>query len=295
MTYVSGVTGSNLKKRIIRIMSERVASKPDLSRKLLLGVAGLVAVTVPIIFGMVNVLAFAQAPAARPEFEVASVKRNLSGSRPWLVPPVKGRFTATNIPLKLLIGVGWPQKVSGGPSWVVTDGYDVSAIAPEPNVSRDEFSLMMQNLLKDRFALRVHTETHEGQVYVLLPAKNGVKLPDAKPEPCLYGWKAPDADPRTGCGGMNVTPESITNEKISMQWFASVLGGVLGRPVLDRTGFTGSFKVRLEFAPVAPGSDTSTKPSIFAALEEQLGLRLESQKGTEEVLVIDHVEKPSPN
>jgi uncharacterized protein (TIGR03435 family) len=129
--------------------------------------------------------AFAQAPAARPQFEVASVKRNLSGSRPWLVPPVGGRFTATSVTLKLLIRVGWPQKVSGGPSWVVTDGYDVSAIAPEPNISADEFSLMMQNLLKDRFALRVHTETHETRVYVLLPAKTGLKLPDAKPEPCL--------------------------------------------------------------------------------------------------------------
>jgi uncharacterized protein (TIGR03435 family) len=240
--------------------------------------------------------AFAQAPAARPEFEVASVKRNLSGSRPWLVPPVGGRFAATNVTLRLLIGVGWPQKVSGGPSWVVTDGYDVSAIAPEPNLSADEFSFMMQNLLKDRFALRVHTETHETRVYVLLPAKTGLKLPDAKPESCRYGWKGPDADPQAGCGGMNVTSESITNEKVSMQWFVRVLAGVLGRPVLDRTGFTGSFKVRLEFAPVAPGGDPdSTKPSIFAALEEQLGLRLESQKGTEEVLVIDHVERPSEN
>jgi uncharacterized protein (TIGR03435 family) len=213
-----------------------------------------------------------------------------------LVPPVGGRFTATNVTLRMLIRVGWPQKVSGGPSWVVTDGYDVSAIAPDPNVSADDFSLMMQNLLKDRFALRVHTETHEARVYVLLPAKNGLKLPDARPEPCIYGRKAPDADPQAGCGGMNVTSESIVNEKISMQWFASVLGGVLGRPVLDRTGFTGSFKVLLEFAPVAPGHDTdSTMPSLFTALEEQLGLRLESQKGTEEILVIDHVERPSEN
>ena len=240
--------------------------------------------------------AFAQAPAARPEFEVASVKRNLSGSRPWLVPPVGGRFTATNVTLRLLIRVGWPQKVSGGPSWVITDGYDVSAIAPEPNVSADEFSLMMQNLLKDRFSLKVHTETHGTRVYILLPAKSGLKLPGAKPEPCFNGLKAPDADPEAGCGAMDVTPESISNERVSMQWFASVLAGVLGRPVLDRTGFAGSFKVRLDFAPVAPGSDTdSTKPSIFVALEEQLGLRLEAQKGTEKVLVIDHVERPSEN
>jgi uncharacterized protein (TIGR03435 family) len=155
---------------------------------------------------------------------------------------------------------------------------------------------MMQNLLKDRFALRAHTETHDARVYVLMPAKSGLRLPDAKPEPCIYGRKAPDTHPQAGCGRMNVTPESIINEKVSMQWFASVLAGVLGRPVLDRTGFTGSFKVRLEFAPVSPDGDTdSTEPSIFTAIEEQLGLRLESQKGSEEVLVIDHVERPSEN
>jgi uncharacterized protein (TIGR03435 family) len=240
--------------------------------------------------------AFAQTPASRPEFDVASVKRNLSGSRPWLVPPVGGRFTATNVTLRLLIGVGWPQRVSGGPPWIVTDGYDVSAVAPEPNISPDDFSLMMQNLLKDRFALRVHTETHEARVYVLLPAKTGLKLPDAKPQPCLHGLKPRAADPQIGCAGMGVTAESITNEKVSMEWFATVLAGVLGRPVLDRTGFAGSFKVNLEFAPIAPGGDTgNTKPSIFTALEEQLGLRLESQKGPEEVLVIDHVERPSEN
>jgi uncharacterized protein (TIGR03435 family) len=213
-----------------------------------------------------------------------------------LVPPVAGRFIATNVTLRLLIGVGWPQKVSGGPAWVLTDGYDVSAVAPDPNLSADEFSLMMQNLLKDRFALRVHNETHETRVYVLLPAKNGLKLPDARPEPCIYGRRPPEGNPQAGCGGMNVTPESIVNEKISMQWFAKVLAGVLGRPVLDRSGFTGSFKLLLGFAPVTPGHDTdSTKPSIFTALEEQLGLRLKSEKGTEEVLVIDHVERPSVN
>jgi uncharacterized protein (TIGR03435 family) len=240
--------------------------------------------------------AFAQAPAARPEFEVASIKRNPSGGRPWLVPPAGGRFTATNVTLKLLISVGWPQKVSGGPSWVVTDGYDVSAKEPERKVSGDEFSLMMQNLLKERFRLRVHTKTHETPVYVLTPAKNGLKLPDSKPEPCLTGSKAPDADPQAECGAMNVTSELIANEKVSMQWFAGVLGGLLGRPVLDKTGFTGSFKVRLEFAPIAPDRDSdSTKPSIFSALEQQLGLKIESQKGTEEVLVIDHVERPSAN
>jgi len=240
-------------------------------------------------------LVFAQAPARR-EFEVASIKRNLSGSRPWLVPPAGGRFTATNVTLKLLIGLAWPQKISGGPLWVFTDGYDISAKEPELTVGDEGFSLMMQNLLKDRFSLRVHTETHDARVYVLTPAKNGLKLPDAKPEGCFYGSKTPRADAQDGCGRMNVTPELIANDRVSMEWFAGVLGGLLGRPVLDRTGFAGSFKVRLEFAAVGPDRDSdSTKPSIFTALEEQLGLKLESQKGTEEVLVIDHVEKPSEN
>jgi uncharacterized protein (TIGR03435 family) len=243
--------------------------------------------------------AFAQVPTAQQEFEVASVRRNMSDSRPWLAPPVAGRFTATNIPLKLLIGVAWPpvswpQKLSGGPGWVITDGYDVSAIMPAGNQSAEALQLMMQGLLRDRFGLKVHTEKRDAQVYVLLPAKNGLKLPDANPAPCLYGKKAPDADPQAGCGDMNVTPESITNQKIAMQWFVSVLGGVLGRSVLDKTGFTGSFKVNLEFAPVAPDAD-SIKPSIFDALEKQLGLRLDTQKGTEDILVIDHVERPSEN
>jgi uncharacterized protein (TIGR03435 family) len=134
-------------------------------------------------------------------------------------------------------------------------------------------------------------------VYVLTPAKNGLKLPDAKPEPCFfYGSKTPRADAQEGCGRMSVTPELIANEKVSMEWFAGVLEGLLGRPVVNKTGFTGSFKVRLEFAAVAPNRDSdSTKPSIFAALEQELGLKLESQKGTEDVLVIDHVERPSQN
>jgi uncharacterized protein (TIGR03435 family) len=247
--------------------------------------------------------AFAQTLAPRPEFDVASVKRNLSGSRPWLVPPVAGRLTATNVTLRQLIGLGWPGRfydgwlrVAGGPSWIPTDGYDVSAIAPDPNVSPEVFSLMMQNLLKDRFSLKVHIEMREAPIYALVPAKGGLRLPGAKPESCVYGWKPPDSDSQTGCAGMNVTPESITNEKISMRWFASVLGSMLERPVVDKTGFAGSFKVDLQFAPVTPGNDTdSTRPSIFTALEEQLGLRLQPQKGTEKVLVIDHVERPSEN
>jgi uncharacterized protein (TIGR03435 family) len=247
--------------------------------------------------------ACAQSPGTRPEFEVASIRRNVSAARPYLGPTVGGRFTATNITLKMLISLAWRTQsfaISGAPSWVGTEGYDVVAKEPEPNATDDEFLLMMQNLLKDRFGLRVHTETREMPVYLLLPAKNGLKLPDVKPEACLTfalkaGSKDLHTDPQAGCGGMNVAPGLIENEKVSMAWFAAVLEGVLGRPLIDRTGFTGSFRVRIEFAPIAGSDSESTKPSIFTALQEQLGLRLDSQKGSAEVLVIDHAERPSEN
>lgn len=241
------------------------------------------------------VAAFAQKPPD-PEFEVASVKRNTSNERPWLAPPVGGRFTATNITLKLLIGVGWAPKIAGGPAWIQTDGYDVSAKTTQGATSDQDFKAMMRQLLKERFALRVHSETRDTRVYALMPAKGGLKLPDATPIPCFTGSKNPPPGVTVGCGAMSVTPESIANEKISMTWLAGVLGGLLGRPVIDRTGFTGSFKINLEFASTAPDRDVdSTKPSIFAALQDQLGLRLESEKGTEQVLVIDHVERPTEN
>jgi uncharacterized protein (TIGR03435 family) len=246
---------------------------------------------------------WAQAPAVRAEFEVASIRRNLSGDRPFWGPAVGGRFTATNATLKMLIALGWRIQsfsISGAPSWVGTEGYDVSAKEPDPNATDDDFLLMMQNLLKNRFSLKVHTETREMSVYVLAPAKNGLKLPDANPEPCLTFALKPNSrdlrtDPQAGCAGMNVTPGLIADERVSMAWFAAVLEGVLGRPLLDRTGFTGSFKVHLEFAPVTNNDPESTKPSIFTALEEQLGLKLDSQKGPAEVLVIDHAERPSEN
>jgi uncharacterized protein (TIGR03435 family) len=154
---------------------------------------------------------FAQATAPRVEFEAASIKRNLLGSRPWLARPAGGRFTATNVPLKLLIGLGWPQRIAGGPPWVFTDGYDITAKEPERSVNDAEFSLLMQNLLKDRFGLRVHTESHAARVYVLTPAKNGLKLPDAKPEPCFSGSKTPHADAQDECGGMKESFDGVVH------------------------------------------------------------------------------------
>jgi uncharacterized protein (TIGR03435 family) len=242
----------------------------------------------------INVVILLLAVAASAQtFDAASIKANNSGARPWLAPPVGGRFAATNVTLTMLIGTGWPQLgVTGGPSWLATQGFDVITKAPDGAIDREQFAAMMRSLLKDRFKLRLHEETREAPVYALLPAKGGLKLPNAHPESCTT-WGITTRGAQIGCDPMNATPESITDERLSMPWLAAVLGGMVGRPVIDKTGFNGSFKVQLEFA--ASNDANSAKPSIFTALQEQLGLRLESQKGSVGILVVDHAEKPSEN
>jgi uncharacterized protein (TIGR03435 family) len=243
---------------------------------------------------LMSVPVWAQAPV----FETASIKLNNSGARPWLAPPVGSSFTATNVTLKLLIPLAWHVPslgLTGGPSWITTQGFDVTAKAAG-TLDTDRFGMMMQNLLKDRFNLQIHEEKREAQIYVLIPAKTGLHLPNASLEPCFAGIRDSRSDEQVPCDAMNVTPELIADDKVSMAWFASVLSGVLGRPVVDKTGFAGSFRVRLEFAPMANSGDRSNaRPSLFSALQEQLGLRLESQKEPAGILVIDHAEKPSEN
>jgi uncharacterized protein (TIGR03435 family) len=244
-------------------------------------------------------LAYAQLPSARPEFEVASVKPDNSNGRVILIPPVGGRFTATNVSLKMLIGLAYNVRnfqLTGGPVWIDSARFDVDARAVNSNIAQDQFPQMLQGLLEDRFQLTVHRETREMPVYTLLPAKSGLKLPDAKPNSCsTFALVSARGQARLDrCDGLMVTPNRIENRKISMAWFASTLSNLLSRPVVDKTGFTGTFSVHLDFANDT-GDVDSSRPSIFTALQEQLGLRLESQKGPGEMLVIDHAGRPAEN
>jgi uncharacterized protein (TIGR03435 family) len=267
-------------------------------------------------------LARAQAPAPRPEFEVASVKPNTAGKNMVMIrPPAGGRFTATNARLKMLITIAYNVKnfeISGGPGWITSDGFDVEAKASDTNIGIEKLRPMLQTLLEDRFKLMVHREKKEMPVYALMVAKGGPKLPGAKEGGCtVFGPNTPPPPPPAPgqlppimCGGFLRTPNVLQAGKVTMTQLVNVLSDVLGRPVIDKTEFTGTFDVKLDFAPkgtafgadglgpppggLGPGFDTSG-PSIFTALQEQLGLRLESQKGPGEVLVIDHAEKPSEN
>jgi uncharacterized protein (TIGR03435 family) len=259
-----------------------------------------------------------QSPAVRPEFEVASVKPNASGSNDLLMrPPVDGRFTATNVTLKMLIALAYKVRqleISGGPAWIASERYDINARAADVQITGDQSRLMLQRMLADRFKLLVHRETRELPVYVLLSARNGLKIPDAKDGSCIATGSNPPRASTPGqpfipfCGSFIVTPNGLEGKRISMAQLANTLSGIVGAPVIDKTGYTKAFDFHLEFTrdvtaahpnfPAAAGdagpADTSG-PSIFTALQEQLGLKLEAGKDPVEILVIDHAEKASAN
>ena len=269
---------------------------------------------------------FGQSDTA-PRFDVASVKRNISGPNLMMVRPHAGGLTAENAPLKLLMQNAYgvqDYQISGGPGWIQSDGYDIEA-KTNGKASHEQVLLMLRSLLEDRFQLKVHHETRELPVYALIAAKSGLKLKAPKEGSCVP--VDPNADlprlvpgqppPGRPCGRVGVfgEPGGVRMEggAVAMPELTRMLAMVMHRPVLDRTGFTGAFDLHLEFAPdetaaglprsVGKGDPDSTPaaadaagpPPIFAALQEQLGLRLESTKGPVDVLVIDHVERPTEN
>jgi uncharacterized protein (TIGR03435 family) len=259
------------------------------------------------------VLTSVSALAAGPQFEVASIRPNNSASDTVeLGPPAGGRFRATNVSLRMLIMRAYKVKnfeISGGPGWINSDRYDIIAGAAETGIDEVRFKPMLQALLEDRFQLIAHRETRQMPIYALQPAKSGPRLPEPTGS-CIEPGSLPHPTPFTLCGGFHMDAGRLEGRRISMAQFVTALSNFLGRPVIDRTGYAGAFDVHLEFtfdgiaglngggfgAPVLPSDAVdSSRPTIFAALQQQLGLRLESQKGPAEILVIDHAEKPAGN
>jgi uncharacterized protein (TIGR03435 family) len=260
-----------------------------------------------------------------PRFAVTSIKRNPTHEPLSIAAPMGagyrpgGRFVASSASVAFLIQRAYAVpsfQVVGGPSWINTDGYDIEA-KPEGNTDQARMWLMVQTLLADRFKLAMHRETRNLPVYDLEPVKGGPKLPPADGRACSETLLAPPGPgqprPAPPCGpgvigsGTGLTMEGIS---VTMPALAKLLSSLMGREVIDKTGLTGRFALRLEFAkddalvglPGAEGPDASGKPkdpaarpSIGTALQEQLGLKLQSATGPVEVLVIDHVERPAGN
>jgi len=229
-------------------------------------------------------LAIAQ-PAAAPQFEVASIKPSAEPPGSSGITTKKGRLTAQNVTLKRCIrgAYGVPEiQILGGPPWIGDDRYFIEATAAGP-VGDPELSVMLQALLAERFKLALHRETRALPGYALLVGK-GLKAKRSDP----------DSESRT-----NYSQKSIQAERCTMAQLAQKLSDALHTPVADLTAISGAFDFTLEWTPddmkAALGGNAPFGPSIFAALQEQLGLRLESRKVPTGVVVIDHAERPSEN
>jgi uncharacterized protein (TIGR03435 family) len=226
-----------------------------------------------------SVLAFSQ---PRLEFEVAAIKRSDPshvGAQTFFQPG--GKFAALTAPLKSLVCFAYQlrdHQVAGGPGWVESEPFDVTAKA-ETNASYDDLRVMVQTLLADRFQLKFHREMREQPVYALVLAKNGPKLKEAN---------GPGRGIGIGAQGR------LNGNGADMATFSSALSGKLGRSVVDRTGLKGFYDFLITWTPDEAQADTPGA-SLFTAIQEQLGLKLESTKGQVGVLVIDRAGRPSEN
>jgi len=227
-----------------------------------------------------------QAQNALPAFEVASVKPNNSGDPVSNGGRVIGdRFTATNVTVVQLLRSAYGVQefqIAGQPGWAGIDRFDITANLPA-GARSDQWGPMLQNLLSERFGLRLHREQRQTDVYALVVANSGLKLMPVDASTCA---------PPNGRCGMSATPTEIVARGQSMEQLATRLSRSIGQTVVDRTGVTGLFTFTLAWTQDdqfrAPGATAS--PAIFTALSEQLGLRLQSQRAPVEVLVIDRVE-----
>jgi uncharacterized protein (TIGR03435 family) len=274
-----------------------------------------------------------QAPAgAKPSFEVATVKPSEPGQRGSMIAMQPGgRLVVKSVPFRALLTFSYNVRdfqVTGGPSWMTSDFWDIEArvdeasipevmAAPDP-LKPSPMAVRLQSLLEDRFQLKIHTETRELPIYELSIAKGGSKLklsddqtPFKQPErgappppPLQRGGPMPRYSMRMGRGSMEAV--AIDEPRI-----VGALAGVVGRTIVDKTGLKGLYDFKLQWTPDPPaggpggpagpgGPEAGPQidpngPSIFTAIQEQLGLKLEATKGPVDVIVIDSVQKPSEN
>ena len=273
-----------------------------------------------------RVRAFQSTGVASLAFEAASVKANKSdGPQGFRITP-GGRFTATNLSLQFLVRFAYdrsprsrglePFEVSGGPNWIGSDRFDVNATAGR-DVSLTELRSMLQTLLVERFHLKTHYETRQAPVYRLVMARRNTLGPQLRRTDADCASLA--ADPLRGitpgesypCGYFGPSPTVRMGSDLAYQAFRGLtmadlalrLYPYLGRRVIDGTGLSGFFDGDFEFTaevampPPPPGQpnpyDGRVLPSIFSVLPQQLGLKLESQRGVVDILVIDHAEHPT--
>jgi len=328
---MSMVSRSELAERISALLDEAQARGRLGFRRAatIVAFAGLLTAAVVPLRATAQALVQVRDPATLPSFDVVSVKENKSGDTVQGSRRQPGRIVITNVPLRLSLinyfGLQ-PQQLIGGPDWIDSTRYDIIAQfsgempLTEPGTV-GPLQLMMQRMFAERFKLAVHTETREIPVYELRPARSDSALGSrVKPaatdceavmnamlKSAREGGPSPTAGPqlpdgRPACGMRFGPGNRLVAGGTSMAALARTMSNLAGRIIVDKTGLMGAFDLELEFTPepsAAGGQPAevrdTTLPSLFTALEEQLGLKLVPERTPVEVLVIDRVERPTEN
>lgn len=266
----------------------------------------------------------------KPAFTVVSVKPSPTGTRQHIAIEPGGRFIAEGIQLNLLVALAYhlqAYQLSGLQPWMNSNQWTIDAKSDvaeipvwAPPLIPDAIAVRLRSLLEDRFALKAHFETRELQTYVLTQEKSLLKLKAVDPPPAPGSARPVGGQPASqgSASSPNPTPPPgatlagagrIIASAITMNQLVTLLNRLMDRPVIDHTNLTGYYDVSLQFDPAsaprfmgrppAPGTAAapppSDDPSIFVALEQQLGLKLESTKEPVQVLIIDSAQKPTPN
>ncbi len=328
LTCVAGVTGADLKRRIARIMSEQVARRLDFGRKLLLSAGLAAALAVPVVFGLMQAPQ-SRAAAARGQeaatTSAAGTPWQLTSFGPSTVPAEKmggpkkvyvkfgpDGLSGVNVTAKLLIQDAFgvlANQIDGAPSWANTDGWDFEAKGEitlpkgeKPIVHDDSGrAAMFQTLLIDKFKLAFHRETRQLPVYELVLDPGGSKLAEAKPgDPFGIGIRDPQGNKMPSA--FKVSPGEMIGQSVQTSDLAGALSQRLATNVLDNTGLKGRYDFKMTWTPNrsglpsdAPAWTEAAGPSLLEALQGQLGLQLKTDMTPMEVIVIDHIEKPTAN
>jgi len=321
LACVSGVTGSDLRKRVLYIMTDGIARKLDFTRKVLLSSALLLALALPVVLGLLNATPTrAEAQIAGPSgvpplYRVTSLKASQPAGKTltFKVMASPQGLSMTGTTLEALIEMAYgvqANQISGASDFLRSEKYDIEAKTDPATADElrplDQNQLhlvtqrMLQALLSQQFKLKLHAESKELPQYVLTVEQEGPKLQRAIPGN-TYGNGIKDPAGHAGGNLMFMDGRRVTGQGVSLANLVGVLSRQLGRSVVDRTGLAGNYDFTLKLTP-EPGQpapdgmpSAATATSIIAAVQEQLGLKLTSATGAVQVLVIDHAEAPAEN
>jgi uncharacterized protein (TIGR03435 family) len=241
------------------------------------------ALIIGMLIGSLRGEALIQAPAT---FDAISIHRNLSGTENTHIDIAGGRLTITNASLKTLIRNAYDLlsfQLAGGPVWLDTEMYDIVATTgSSEKISTDQYRVLLQSLLADRFKLKIHWETRQMAIYALVPGKGAMNVQTSTRvgDPSINTQKALHRAQMVGGG-----------EPIAI--LASNLGHQLGTLVLDETGLKGAYDWKLVWDP-NPDADSSD-PALLTAVQDQLGMKLRPEKGPVQVLAVDSVDRIPEN